>query len=337
MGLTNSQFNELMREYDKRQLDNEYHLRKRYEHATMMIPRIEEIDHQISAKSVQKARLLLNGDDSALDSLKDDIRKLRAEKYALLRQNNLPEDYLEPHYTCPECKDTGYIGTEKCHCLKQAMVDLLYTQSHVKDILETENFDHFDISYYSKGYIDHLTGRTSYDLANTAIRIARGFIQNFDSVHDNLLLFGDTGVGKTFLANCIAKELMDSTHSVLSMSASQLFNVFSENAFGRHDEQDDDSYEHIFDADLLIIDDLGTEIANKFTVSQLFTCINERISRKKSTIITTNLSLEDMKTIYSDRIFSRISSNYALLRLTGDDIRIQKKLLNLGGVKDART
>ncbi len=337
MGISNSQYNELMRSYDKKQLDNEYHLRKRYEIAYEMIPRLREIDHLVSAKSVEKARLFLNGDNTAIDSLKEGIAELRIEKKQLLRKHNLPEDYLELQYTCPDCKDTGYIGTEKCHCLKQAIVDLLYTQSHVKEALDTENFSCFNLSYYSKGHIDPLTGRSSYDSATAALRVARQFINTFDKNHANLLLYGDTGVGKTFLSHCIAKELMDSAHSVLYLTATQLFDVFSDNTFGKRDDEIAEAYEHIFDADLLIIDDLGTEFANTFTVSQLFVCINERISRKKSTIISTNLSLENMKTIYSDRIFSRISSNYSLLRLTGDDIRIQKKLLNLGGSKDART
>ncbi|MCQ2507997.1 MAG: ATP-binding protein [Dorea sp.] len=332
MGLSNSQFNELMREYDKRQLDNEYHLRKRYEKAYQMIPRLEEIDHMISSSSVQKARLLLNGDESALTSLKEEIQSLRTEKKILLKQHQLPEDYLELQYTCPDCKDTGYIGTEKCHCLKQAMVDLLYTQSHVKDMIKTENFSNFDLSYYSKGHIDELTGRSSYDSALAALRTSQQFITNFDTAHENLLFYGNSGVGKTFLSLCIAKTLMDSAHSVLYLTATQLFDIFAENTFSRKEEQTEDAYEHIFDADLLIIDDLGTEYANTFTASQLFVCINERIVRKKSTIISTNLSLENMKTIYSDRIISRINSNYRLLRMTGDDIRIQKKLLKRGGL-----
>ena len=121
---------------------------------------------------------------------------------------------------------------------------------------------------------------------------------------------------------------------MIYFSATQLFDYFAKNTFSRKEDQDEDALEHIYDCDLLIIDDLGTELSNSFTMSQLFVCLNERILRKKSTIISTNLALEDIKSIYSERIFSRISSNYSMLRLTGDDIRIQKKLLNLGGTKD---
>ena len=127
---------------------------------------------------------------------------------------------------------------------------------------------------------------------------------------------------------------MDHSYSVIYFSASSLFDFLAKNTFGKREDIDEDALSHICNCDLLIIDDLGTELANSFTVSQLFVILNERILQKKATIISTNLSLEDIKAIYSERIFSRISSNYSMLRLTGDDIRIQKKLLNLGGTKD---
>ena len=149
-------------------------------------------------------------------------------------------------------------------------------------------------------------------------------------------LYGSTGVGKTFLSHCIARELLKTAHCVLYFSAFDLFDKLAQNTFARKTETDPGE-DFIYDCDLLIIDDLGTELSNSFTTSQLFICLNERILRQKPTIISTNLALEDIKSIYSERTFSRISSNYTLLRLTGDDIRIQKKLLNLGGTKDAAT
>ena len=161
-------------------------------------------------------------------------------------------------------------------------------------------------------------------------------MDNFSSEFHNLLLYGDTGVGKTFLSHCIAKELIDASYSVIYFSAVQLFEHFAENTFGGKREEHSDGLAPIYECDLLIIDDLGTELTNAFTASQLFACINERILRRKATIISTNLALDDIKSIYSERIFSRLSSSYTMLRLTGDDIRIQKKLLNLGGTKMLR-
>ena len=337
MALSNSQYDQLMRTYEQRQLDNEHELRVRYEKAYSLIPALREIDHTISSLSVQKARLLLDGDESALETLRDEVCELSARKMRLLREGGLPSDYLEIHYTCPDCRDTGYIGADKCHCFKQAIVELLYSQSNLKDILEKENFSTCSLDYYSSNHIDSLTGRSSLESMQTALKTCHEFLDTFSDEFHNILLYGDTGVGKTFLSHCIAKELMDAAYSVIYLTAAQLFEIFAQNTFGRREEQNPETYEHIYDCDLLIIDDLGTELPNSFTVSQLFVCINERILRQKSTIISTNLALEDIKSIYSERIFSRISSHYTILRLTGDDIRIQKKLLNLGGTRDVTT
>ena len=334
MALSNSQYDHLMRAYEQQQLDNEFQLRKRYERAYSLIPELEELDHSISSLSVKKARLLLDGDKNALSSLKEEIESLSARKPALLKAHGLPANYLEMHYRCPDCKDTGYIGTQKCHCFKKAIVDYLYTQSNLKDILAKENFSTCSLSYYSRNHIDPLTGRSSLESMETALKVCHNFVNTFSDEFHNILLYGDTGVGKTFLSHCIAKELMDSAYSVIYFTAAGLFDILAENTFSKKQNTDADVFEHIYDCDLLIIDDLGTELPNSFTISQLFICLNERILRQKSTIISTNLALEDIKSIYSERTFSRISSNYTILRITGDDIRIQKKLLNLGGTND---
>lgn len=334
MALSNAQYDELMRTYEQRQLDNEHALRKRYETARSMIPELSALDDAISSVSVRKALLLLDGHEDALGELKEEITRLSAQKQSLLCSYGFPEDYLELHYTCPDCKDTGYIGTNKCHCFKKAIVDLLYTQSNLQEILEKENFSTFSLDYYSSNHKDPLTGRSSLEAVQTALHICHEFVDTFSEDFRNILLYGDTGVGKTFLSHCIAKEVMDRSYSVIYFSASRLFDVLANNMFGKKDEETDDSLDYIYNCDLFIIDDLGTELANTFTTSQLFSCLNERILRRKSTIISTNLALDDIKTIYSERIFSRISSHYTMLRLTGDDIRIQKKLLNLGGTND---
>ena len=194
-------------------------------------------------------------------------------------------------------------------------------------MLDRENFDTFSMEYYSEGHIDRLTGRSSREAIEIALKTCHEFTDTFGTDFRNLLLYGDTGVGKTFLSHCIAKELLEQSFSVIYFTAAQLFDIFAKSTFRREEEAGADC-EHIYSCDLLIIDDLGTEMSNTFTNSQLFICLNERILRKKSTLISTNLSLEDLKNIYSERVFSRITSAYTVLRLTGDDIRIQKKLMN---------
>lgn len=327
MALTNFQYDQIMRTYEQHRLEDEYRRRRRYNSITGKLPEIRELDNQISALSLKQARRLLDGDQSALDTLKAEIHALSQKKLALLQENGYPSDYLDLHYTCPDCRDTGYIGNQKCHCFKKAVIDLLYTQSNLREILEKENFDTFSLEYYSSNHIDSLTGRSSREAVEIALNSCREFTRTFGSEFRNLLLYGDTGVGKTFLSHCIARELLDQSYSVIYFTAAQLFDIFARNTFRREEETGFD-YEHIYGCDLLIIDDLGTEMANSFTNSQLFICLNERILRKKSTLISTNLSLEDLKNIYSERVFSRITSAYTVLRLTGDDIRIQKKLMN---------
>ena len=150
-------------------------------------------------------------------------------------------------------------------------------------------------------------------------------MDQFDSTFANLYFFGDTGIGKTFLSNCIAKELLDSGHSVIYFTAFQLFDILSKGVF----EKDADAiatHQNIFDCDLLIIDDLGTELSNSFTSSQLFLCLNERILRQKSTIISTNLNMNQVADIYSERVLSRITNNYTIIKLFGEDIRNKKRI-----------
>lgn len=327
MALTNSQYDHFMRIYGQRQSDNNNRLRTHYEEACRLLPRLKEIDDTISAISLKQARKLLDGDTHALAALKTELQLLFTEKKELLASSQLPPDYLEPLYTCPDCKDTGFADGHKCHCFQKAIIDFLYSQSNLKEILEKENFASCSLEYYSHHHIDPLTGRSSYEAMQTALKSCHSFVDTFSTEFHNILLYGDTGIGKTFLSHCIAKELIERSFSVLYFTASTLFTIFAKHTFDK-DTEASETYEHIYSCDLLLIDDLGTEFSNSFTVSQLFICLNERILRQKSTIISTNLALEDLKNVYSERIFSRITSSYTVLRLTGDDIRIQKKLMN---------
>ena len=327
MALNNSQYDAIFRTYEQKQLKNRNTLDKRQKDVYNEVPEISNINGQISYLSVQQGKRLLEGDDSALSELKTQIRELSGRKTQLLLDAGYPADYLEPIYDCPDCKDTGYVNNKKCHCFCRAIIDLLYTQSNLKNTLQKENFDTFSFKYYSDNFVDAKTGLSSLTMMKKAYQTAQEFISTFSTDFRNLFLYGDTGVGKTFLSNCIAKELIDRSHSVIYFSAFELFDTLAKSRFGK-DESADEMNEHIFDCDLLIIDDLGTELANSFTVSQLFLCLNERLLRRKSTIISTNLSLEALVNIYSERTFSRITSNYTMLKLTGDDIRIKKKLMN---------
>lgn len=325
MALSNTQYNSLIRRYEAKQLENQHIVMERIDSLYQEIPRLSEIDHAISSYSITQAKKLIEGDESALPLLKETLSTLIAEKKQLLTSHGYPENYFEPPYGCPDCKDTGYIDGKKCHCFKQAAIDLVYTQSNIRQILQEENFQNFSYDYYSDSIKNPSTGLTSLATAKQAVSLCMDFIRTFDKEYKNLFFYGDTGIGKTYLSNCVAKELLDSSHSVIYFSASSLFHIFEKNTFDKETSSNED-YQNIFECDLLIIDDLGTEFSNSFTTSQLFLCLNERILRRKSTIISTNLSLGQLVDIYSERTFSRISSNYTMIKLFGNDIRLQKKL-----------
>ena len=327
MAINNTQYNTIFRNYEQKQIHSRNSLVERQRVAYDAIPELERVHNKISELSVSQARKLINGDDDALLELKAKLKELTKKKASLLIEAGFPADYLEPIYECPDCKDTGYIGNQKCHCFQRAVIDLLYTQSNLQDILKQENFDTFSLSYYSDNHIDPVTGRSSLAIMKNAYMVAREFVDTFANDFRNLFFYGDTGIGKTFLSNCIAKELIDKSFSVIYMTSQDFFDTMAKGKFDR-DDSAEEMCEHIFDCDLLIIDDLGTEFSNSFTISQLFLCLNERLLRRKSTIISTNLSLESLREIYSERTFSRITSNYTMLKLTGDDIRIKKKLMN---------
>ena len=330
MALKNYQYETLMRAYDQRQSMNAHLQAQRIEEVYEEIPEIVEIEHTISTISLQQAQKLLDGDNNALDTLKKDIHRLAERKKHLLTEHGFSEDYMEPVYTCPDCRDTGFIGNEKCHCFVQASIDLLYSQSNLHGVLEEENFNTFRLDYYSDTLTDAVTGLTSYQAITRAVEESKDFIRKFSYTYQNLLLYGSTGIGKTFLTHCIAKELLETSHSVLYFSAPQLFDALAENVFSRNEQMSSSLHEEIYQCDLLIIDDLGTEVVNTFVASQLFTCMDTRDLQQKATVISTNLSLHNIRDIYSERIFSRLSSKYKVIKLFGDDIRLIKKLNSYG-------
>ncbi len=230
----------------------------------------------------------------------------------------LSGDYLDPVYECSDCKDTGFLAEGgKCHCFKQAVIDLLYEQSGIRKMLESENFNSLSYEYYA--------GEDLSRFKNTVIT-CRNFIRNFNSDYHNLFFYGTVGTGKSFLSGCVAKELLESGYSVIYFSASELFDLLSRYKFDYKSFHElHAEHEDLFGCDLLIIDDLGTEYTNNLVNSELFSLINERHLQQKATVISTNLSLEDFRNRYSDRIFSRITSNYEICKLTGPDIRMYKK------------
>ena len=319
MSLTNTQYDIILRDYENRQLNNRHELERRTAYVYEQIPDYRALEDKIASISVSQGKKYLNGDENAMNELKNILAEIAAQKKELLTNAGLPADYLQPVYTCPDCQDTGYIGSQKCHCFRQAMITLLYEQSNIREMLQSENFQALSYEYYENEHLVHF---------KKAVITCQNFIKNFNSDYHNLFFYGTVGTGKSFLSNCVAKELIESGHSVIYFSAAGLFELLSKYSFDYKNREDQKSrYTDLYQCDLLIIDDLGTELTNQFVASQLFSLLNERHMGKKATIISTNLSLEELRNRYSDRIFSRITSHYEICKLTGPDIRMYKKRL----------
>lgn len=322
MALTNSQYQSIIRDYDRIRDNNRFTLETRKVQVWQAAPEYRELEDSVSSLSVSAARSVLEGDTKAREELRESLSKIRQRQRQLLTAAGFPDDYLDPIYNCSHCQDTGYITSEdgrkqKCSCFRQREISILYSQSHIQDLVARENFLTLSTEYYQGEDLRHF---------ESAVDLCREFIKNFNKDYRNILFYGTVGTGKSFLSGCIAKELMDMGCSVIYFSASGLFDLFARYSFDyREKAAFQDFCEDIYSCDLLIIDDLGTEITNTFIASQLFSCLNERSLRQKSVIISTNLSLEEIRDRYSDRIFSRITSSFALCKLTGQDIRINKK------------
>lgn len=328
MALNKNQYDEIFRSYTQKQLDKKRELDIRIDEVYDKIPRIVEINDYIASLSVSHAKKLLSGETSNLKDYKEEFIKLQKEKDFLLQTNGYNKEYIQIIYYCNDCKDTGYINGEKCHCFKQEIVNILYNQSNIKDILKRENFEAFSFNYYSNKEVNNITGNTPLVNIKKVVETCKNFIKNFSNSYENLFFYGESGVGKTFICNCIAKELIEQSYSVIYISAIKLFDILAQVTFRHNNDTNNTHYimNHILTCDLLIIDDLGTELVNSFTNSGLFNCINERYLNKKPIIISTNLSIQELQKSYSERTFSRITSNYTLLKIYGDDIRVKKKL-----------
>lgn len=335
MALTNTQYNSIMREYDNIRTANQHILNDRYDEVYSKAPALKDIDDKIIDISMQAARAQILGNASAASqegydahALTDELSALNRQKSDILTGLDKPADYLSAIYTCPFCHDTGYDGHDRCACFKKKAIDLVYRDSNLKNITDSENFDTFSYEWYSDSPADARDNVTPRANVQKAVIIAKQFVDNFDKEFSNIVLYGNTGTGKTFLSNCMARALLDTSHSVIYLTAIEFFEKLSKRDFNKDYAKGDDSSDidadYLTECDLLIIDDLGTEVSNTYTASRLFYIINERLLRRKSVVISTNLSLSELRDVYSERIFSRLTSAYKFICMYGDDIRTLK-------------
>ena len=329
--MNNSILNDLLKQYEKTRLNNMHDLENRKKELYLSNPKLQKIDEKLSSLSINTAKSILqNNSPESLSTLKENISNLKQEKEKLLKSLGLSLEYLEPFYNCKLCKDTGYIlnngKTSMCSCLKQKIYNIEYNQKN-ENIIKNQNFDNFNANLFSnevneKKYNSKISPRENItDIKNAAIN----FINNFDDENTkNLIFSGGTGLGKTFLSNCIINSLLENGKTVMYQTSPVMLDNLISDLFAKPDKQVGIS-SSLLSVDLLVIDDLGTETLNSMKFTELYKIINTRLlSNKTKTIISTNLDLRGIFQTYDERLASRFVGYYDIYRFFGDDIRLKK-------------
>lgn len=316
--------NDIMSEYEELRIKAASERKERINAVNEKIPRISEIDKEIFKRGMENTKRIFQNPDKA-DEYNADFRenrlRLEAEKSELLKQNNISADYDKYKYQCENCSDTGYDKNgKKCQCFKQKLINKAYSNSNMADIVQKQNFETFSFDYYSKENGEN--GISAYDNMVRIYNNCKRFCDNFDNEQKGMVFYGSTGLGKTFLSSAVAKELMDKGKTVVYVRATKLFSLNEDYKFGRN--TDKSVIDNIYNADLLIIDDLGTEPFNKNNMSFLFDIVNERTAENKKIIINTNLQISEITKLYSMRFTSRLYEYFMIYKFFGEDIRIQK-------------
>ncbi|MCL2199909.1 MAG: ATP-binding protein [Defluviitaleaceae bacterium] len=320
-------YQQALRDIESKRILAESKQEKTREEAYKKTPRLREIDAALGEIGINLAKLALAGDVAALSKARETSEALKAERLSLLPKKS----YLTPLYSCKKCKDTGYISTSPgipvtaCVCFRQRLIEEYYSLSNMREVLRDENFDTFDIRLFDNKVADKegLSPRANMEINH---RVAINFVQTFDDEFQNILMYGETGLGKTFLSHCIAKDLLDAGKTVLYLTVPRLCKVIEDARFNRdYLTEPNEMLDAVDEVDLLVLDDLGAEMSTVVTSAALFDIINQRLLTRKSTVISSNLTPPGLTAQYSERIVSRFIGNYQMIKFFGEDIRAKKK------------
>ncbi len=320
--------------YDEVRKKNEMLRRQRKQALYEKIPELGRIDTQLKELS---ANMAINAFNHSIDSeemfriAEEKIKILQAKRASILTDNDYAPDYLDYIYTCKECKDRGYVKNKACKCFKQKVFERGARVSNLHTLMQFENFENFDFSLYSDreledGHILKTENTPSLrDYMHSVVHFLKLFVKD-----ENLgvYIYGDTGVGKTFLCSSVCKYAVEAGKFVEYYSMKSLVEVLDNYRFNNvskfskpEDDEFKKAYQDIYSCDILIIDDLGSELRSRNVVSELFFIINERLNFQKKTIISSNISLEGIATVYEERTASRILGNYIHFPIEGKDLR----------------
>lgn len=326
--------NDLLKQYEQKRLIHLRDAENRKKELYMSNPKLEKLDEQLSNISINTAKeILKNNSKESLENLKQRIESLKKEKEKILNSINIPKDYLSVKYDCSICKDTGYIFENgksiMCNCLKQKLYNLEYNQKNINNI-DNQTFNNFNVNLFSDK-VDESKYNSPISPRENIIDIkkaAENFILNFEnSDTKNLIFTGGTGLGKTFISNCIVNELIKQGKTVMYQTAPVMLDNLISDLFAKPGNQTGFS-NSLLTANLLVIDDLGTETMNSMKFTELYKIINTRLLSQNNnplkTIISTNLDLKGLFNTYDERLVSRFIGYYDIYRFYGDDIRLKK-------------
>jgi DNA replication protein DnaC len=286
------------------------------------LPEIFEIDRVLAGTGLEIMKIITSGvkdTQKSVDALEARNNELLKKRGELLVANGYPVDYTDVHYECEKCGDTGYVDTVMCSCMKRALAKAGYESSGLGALIGKQTFENFEYKYYPADMLKQ---------TKMGVEMLELFAKGFDrDTYKNFIMTGTAGLGKTHLCTAVAQSVIDRGHDVLYVSAVGMMNDFEEKRFGNGTGMSrTNDVSRYYECDLLIIDDLGTEVVNKFTQSYFYEIINTRINMRKSTIINTNLTFTELCELYTERISSRILGEYLPLLFKGIDIRKQKSL-----------
>lgn len=321
--MNNTTLNILLKEYEKKKLKADLTFETARNNFYNSNPNLLKLNNKLNSIALDISKAILRNDLDLSSKLKLEFENLKLEKENLLKKLQIPDYVLEPPYECKICKDTGYITLENqksvlCNCIKQKIFDIEFNKSNIGN-LDKENFDTFNLDLYSDEINEKKYNAKISPKQNilTIKSISLNFVDNFENPDEkNLLFTGNTGLGKTFLSNCIAKEILNKKKTVLYQTAPLMLDNIIDYRFGKSDLKE--VYNNIINVDLLVIDDLGAETLNSMKLSELFNIINARLliqsNNSRKTIISTNLNMNNLFETYNERIFSRLVSYYNVCR-----------------------
>ena len=320
MGYNSSIYKKIYDEYSQKYLVARERADVRAQEVRRAIPEIAKIDRELSLTGLEVFSASLSGGDTAskIAEIRAKNEALQAKRAELLLANGYPADYSDVKYECTKCGDTGFVDNKMCSCMKEALTLAGIESSGFANLIKEQRFDNFSLDYYKKN-------ATHYDMMGKNLEFLKEYAKNFDAKNSqSILMMGGTGLGKTHLSSAVAYEVIEKGNDVFYTGAIDLFSQFEIQRFKSYNNEPNELIERYFESDLLIIDDLGTEMINQFSVSTLYNLLNDRLSRKKPTIVSTNLSQDEIMKKYTDRITSRMFGEYKIVFFAGTDIRAQK-------------